>query len=275
MAGPDPHGDQRIEELLSQLQGIFSKLSTSDQAESQEKENLPASSSGTPAPALIEHLSEADAAVPVPLPVPTPAPVPVPPPVSMEPPPAQPAAPTPTPAPVADIPELPPAPAPAAPVFEPATAHTEVSPASPATPPAMDDDTTIRVAICYPEENENELKTLSQKLETLTPKFTKVSFKLAVRMVTSYKPKATDWSEEFFAQAQAQRIRAYFFIVPRPMEEAKRKALAATLEKFGIYYQEVPLVSIEKRAFYMDLLLGLVFFFDSHGLSPKPPTEGA
>ena len=138
-----------------------------------------------------------------------------------------------------------------------------------------EDDSTVRVAICFPEGNENEVKILSQKLETLSPKFTKVAFKLSVRMATPYKPKTTDWSEEFFAQAQTQKIRAYFFIVPRPMEEAKRKAIVASLEQFGIYYQEVPLIAIEKRAFYMDLLLGLVFFFDSHGLSPKPPTEPA
>jgi hypothetical protein len=34
----------------------------------------------------------------------------------------------------------------------------------------------------------------------------------------------------------------------------------------------MPTASIEKKAFYTDVLLGLVFFFDSH--KPSPPQEG-
>lgn len=247
----DPHGDQRIEELLSQLQGIFSKLSTSEQAESEQKvaptpgvpqapapapetppasiiPEIPTPTSPSPEAPLIEHLSD---------PEPTP--------------PVSPSAPPPEPSPVAPPPVI-------------------------ATEPAVpDDDTTIRVAICYPEGSENEVKILAQKLETLSPKFTKVAFKLAVRLATPYKLKTTDWSEDFFQQAHQDKIRAYFFVMQRPLEDAKRKALATTLEKFGIYFQEVPLIAIEKKAFYMDLLLGLVFFFDTHGISPKPPADPA
>ena len=58
----------------------------------------------------------------------------------------------------------------------------------------------------------------------------------------------------------------------RPLEDPRRKTIAAELEERNIYFQEVMLGSIEKKAFYTDILLGLVFFFDSR--KPKENPEG-
>ena len=52
-------------------------------------------------------------------------------------------------------------------------------------------------------------------------------------------------------------------IVERPIEEVRRKTIIASLEPRGIYVHEVPALAIEKKAFYTDLLLGMVFFYDS------------
>jgi len=59
----------------------------------------------------------------------------------------------------------------------------------------------------------------------------------------------------------------------RPLEDGKRKMIAGELESKNIYFQEVTLAVIEKKAFYTDVLLGLVFFFDSR--KPKTDAEGA
>ncbi len=60
---------------------------------------------------------------------------------------------------------------------------------------------------------------------------------------------------------------------PADGRRIKRKSVAADLEGRNIYFQEVTLASIEKKAFYTDILLGLVFFFDSR--KPPTPPEGS
>src|SRR5690348_337862 len=57
----DPHGDERIEELLGQLQGIFGRLSRSEEEESGQKLNLPSVEENLPAaaaPPSIEQIQQ-------------------------------------------------------------------------------------------------------------------------------------------------------------------------------------------------------------------------
>lgn len=109
---------------------------------------------------------------------------------------------------------------------------------------------------------ETEAKALAQKLETMTPKFTKVAFRLRVGVFLPFDPKS-EWKDNLVAQAQGNALQTVFLLTERPLEEARRKAIVGELEALGIYFQEVPVASVEKKAFYTDILLGLVFFFDS------------
>ena len=127
-------------------------------------------------------------------------------------------------------------------------------------------------AIFYPPGREAEGKSLAQKLETMTPKFTKVAFRLKVGVFLPYDPKS-DWKENILAKAAETLFQTVFVIMDRTLDDAKRKSVAADLESRNIYFQEVTLASIEKKAFYTDILLGLVFFFDSR--KPPAPPEGA
>ncbi|MFA5974701.1 MAG: hypothetical protein WC859_00870 [Elusimicrobiota bacterium] len=241
------HGDEHIEDLLSQLQGIFGRLSHSEEEESKDKIDvseapkgpvsappLPAASSppGEPVPSTTLPVNEpaAPPAEPVPPTVGEPVSSPV------------------EPAPVEPAPTLP------APAFESSITDTP------------EDHSILPTAVIYPADREGQAKTLAQKIERLTPKFTKVSFRLRVQTFRPYDPKS-DWKEMLISNA-TEGLRAIFFVVDRPLDEARRKPLVTELESKGIYFQDVPLLSIEKNAFYTDLLLGLVFFFDTQ----KPPT---
>lgn len=213
----DSHGDEHIEDLLSQLQGIFGRLSSLD----------PPASASTPTDAPQESASNP----------PSPPTIPA---QSAEPIPAK-AAPPPA----------------AAPASEPAAFALPTAPATP------EDLSALSAAIYYPIGREAEAKTFAQKLETLTPKFTKVAFHLRIASLTPYDPK-NEWRNALLAKAAAgEGLRAIFLVIGRPLEEAKRKPLVSQLESKGVYFQDVPFLSIEKKAFYTDLLLGLVFFFDT------------
>jgi len=239
--------DDHIEDLLSQLQGIFGKLSREEEDESKEKLDasaLKGSLEPTPPAPMI----------PVPEKVSTPAPPPTPPPASPPPVDAGPSSAGPT----------APSPEPAAP--EPAASTTVY-----ATVP-LTDASQLATVVAFPTGRENEAKALSSKLETITPKFTKVSFRLKVVQMVSYDPKG-DWKDPIVQQAITQKGKTLFVILDRPLEDAKRKALIADVEKNAMYFQEVPLLSIEKKAFYTDILLGLVFFMDSQ--KPGQPEQAA
>ena len=117
---------------------------------------------------------------------------------------------------------------------------------------------------------DKEAKTLAQKIETMTPKFTKLAFKLKVGFILSYDPRA-DWRDAAIARVRENNIRALFLLSDRVLDEPKRRALQGDLETHLIYFQEVPILSLEKKAFFTDVLLGMVFFFDT--LKPKPSGE--
>jgi len=123
------------------------------------------------------------------------------------------------------------------------------------------DKSAVYSLIFYPPNRENEAKTLTEKVQTMTPRFTKVAFQIRVAACLPMEPKG-DPRETVLSQVP-EGIRAVFFIVDRPMEEIRRKTITASLEPRGIYVHEVPALAIEKKAFYTDLLLGMVFFYDS------------
>ncbi len=228
----NPH-DDHIEDLLSQLQGIFGKLS--------KQEEEPAAA-------------------------PPPKPAPVSPAALQKPPEAPP--------PQGDIIPQPPALADPTPTAEPAPEPTPLpvvaAPLAPA--PTSDDPSQLATHIAYPLGREAEAKSLAQKLETITPKFTKVAFHLKVTHTAAYDPKS-EWKESVIHSAMSGRARALFTIMDRPLDETRRKAIMVDMEKSGVYFQEVPLLSIEKKAFYTDVLLGLVFFMDSQ--KPGEPGQAA
>jgi hypothetical protein len=277
----DPKEEEHIEELLSQLQGIFGKLSKTEEEESQTKNDLPSPSAIEPILATVPTPEPSPSPVPVPDPVP-PAPAfvftelnpepkfelepalvlaaPIPTvtredPFALRPPPVQ------SEPPLSDL--LPVTPT------GPITASPAPVMAPPAMPPILD-PSTIGCAIYYPALREKEAKTLAQKIETMTPKFTKVAFKLQVTFIVSYDPRS-DWRDSMIERARQNNVRAVFLITERLLDDPKRRALQTELDGYHIYFQEVPNASIEKKAFFTDVLLGMVFFFDS--LKPKPSGE--
>ena len=253
-----PGGD-RIEELLSQLKGIFGKLSEAEEQEAKQKIGPPPVS-------------------------PASTPTPVPPATAQRN------------APVFDSLEpAPPAGAPAAeaPPTEPAGRSVEFVPqhgtedASPATPqmpgqaPPLDSSYVpsevaapegaliLATIVFYPEGRTSEARAIAQKVERITPKFTKVSFVLSVQGISAYNPK-TDLKMAVLPHVQSGAIKAVLVVVEKSLDETRRKALAAEMEARGVYFQEVPVHQIEKKALYTDMLLGMVFFFDSQ--KPAPPS---
>lgn len=254
--------DEHIEELLSQLQGIFGKLSTTDTEEARAKADLPAPAPApepTAVPAPTSAAESAPVPTPAPAPAPAPAPIPMTDPFALKPP-------TPLPPPPEEPQLKEPLPVPTGPVT--AATPTPVMP-EPITPPVFD-NSTIGCAVYYPMMRDKEAKTLAQKIETMTPKFTKVAFKLNVAFVVSYDQRG-DWRDPMIARVRENNIRALFLLSDRPMDDARRRGLQAELEASQIYFQEVPLASVEKKAFFTDVLLGMVFFFDS--MKPKPSGE--
>jgi len=252
----DPKEEEHIEELLSQLQGIFGKLSKTEEDEAREKTDVPQ----TPPPAApppVEKKEPPVCTAPAPVfdtPQTTPsATPPIPEPIS---PPAFTATPAPPPAPAP-----PPMPAP--------TPEPVAAAPAPTAPPVLD-ASTIGCAVYYPATREKEAKILAQKIETMTPKFTKLAFKLQVVVVLPYDPRG-EWRDTVIARTREYHARAVFVMTERMMEDAKRRATQTDLEGLQIYFQEVPVVAVEKKAFFTDVLLGMVFFFDS--LKPKSPGE--
>lgn len=294
----EPHNDERIEELLSQLQGIFSKLSTSEAGESKQKLDLP---SVPEPPKTPEPLPSAPPSAPAAPTAPKrnePSPLAGEPPSPPELPPAAPPpvnespesltapfemgpvesvespqnieANPPEVAPSLDSPPLTEAPAPVPKNISPAEANPDVAAEGASLP--QHDDSAISIAIFYPDGLEADGKSLAEKIELISPKFTKVTFHLSNRLLAPYSPKS-DWKEGVLTRVKKDHIRALFLVTERSLEEAKRKAIVSELEACGIYFQEVPLVAIPKRAFYTDMLLGMVFFFDSQKLAPKNTQE--
>ena len=243
----DPQKDEHIEELLSKLQGIFGKLSHSEE-EPERKIEVP-----VPAPQEAEPKESAPPSPPVPAPAKPEPPAPLnlyeaPAPATPEPAPAPAAAQESTPPPTA-VPAAAPAPLPAA-AYE-------------TTVPLEDPEKVIvPAAVYYPPGKETEARSLAQKLETMTPRFTKVAFRLRVGVFLPYDPKS-DWKDTIVAKAGEARFQAVFVMIDRPLDDSRRKLIVGELEGKGVYFQEVLAPSIEKKAFYTDVLLGLVFFFDS------------
>jgi hypothetical protein len=277
----DPQGDDHIEELLGQLQGIFGKLSHSEEEESQTKIDPPKAAPVVAAPPVPEPAPPRvfvpdPSPIPVPPPLPEPEPAPLPEPffipmkvveLSVIPEPA-PAIPEPAPmipeppAPVA--PPLPAAvePAPVDPVFQAPPEVPAPEPVPPAfTIPADADKSAVFALIFYPLHREAEANRLTEKMETMTPKFTKVEFRIKVAASLPYDPKG-ELAETVLPRVTAG-ISAVVVIIDRALDDARRKKLTGNLESRGIYFQEVPFTSVDKKAFYTDLLLGMVFFFDS------------
>lgn len=272
--GKNPQ-DDHIEDLLSQLQGIFGKLSRQEEEESKDKLDAPETPTPpkrpTPAPRPNLAPEEMPLAGPFELKppptyqeAPTPAPAPAPVVETFTPPPA-----APPPEPVVSAPP----PTPVAPSVEPPPSIPEESKAVPVpSAPAVLDPSQLATMVAYPNGRETEARSLASKLETITPKFTKVAFRLKVVWSWGYDSKS-DWKDALMDQALQHHVKTIFVVLDRPLDDLRRKALMAEMEKKGIYFQEVPLISIEKKAFYTDVLLGLVFFMDSQ--KPGQPEQAA
>jgi hypothetical protein len=245
----DPQKDEHIEELLSKLQGIFGKLSHSEEEEGKQEIEVPA-----PAPA------PKPASPPTFPPTMPPAQV-VSPSKPVSPPPA-----TPVPTPIPEATPMPthPTPAPGSPI-EPAAAPvtTSLSGYESMVPVQDPEKMIVPTGIYFPPGREGEAKALAQKLETMTPKFTKVAFRLRVIVFSLYDPKS-EWKDDVLAKGAECHFQTVFVLMDRPFDDTKRKAVTAEFEGRGFYFQEVLTMLIEKKAFYTDVLLGLVFFFDSH-----------
>ncbi len=233
----DPQKDEHIEELLSKLQGIFGKLSHSEEEEAKQTIEIPSSASKESE--TKEAPSAPKSATPVPINLYSD-------PQSKE---AQaaPSAPTPS-----------------------GAASTQGAYES-LVPTEDPERIIVSTAVYFPHGKESEAKSLALKLETMAPKFTKVAFRLRIVVFLPYDPKG-DWKESLFAKAEEAHFQTVFVAVDRLMDDAKKKIIASELEGKNIYLQEVPISSIEKKAFYTDILLGLVFFFDSR--KPPPNPEG-
>ncbi len=245
--------DDHIEDLLSQLQGIFGRLSSSEEEESQTKidpppVNKPVSSAPPSVPAESQPTQDPAFEAPTPVPLSVPAP----------------STPNSAPAAITVSAELPPV----APTPLPTSSESPDVPTAPMSMPPADtlapsnsDLPVVNCAIFFPPNHEAEVKTLTERVETMTPKFTKVSFQIKVSALFSYDPKGE--IRDSVVSRLEQGIQAVFLVVERTIEESKRKAIAGELDPRGIYFQEVPVASVEKKAFYTDLLLGMVFFYDS------------
>jgi hypothetical protein len=269
-----PDGEH-IEELLSQLKGIFGHLSDAEQEEAKQKIAPPAASPSappeTPPPAPVPPKTPPPSTTPPssnpPLPDPfmDSLPMDAPPPsdssISASSAPAPLEDPVPT-VPYETVPELsePQAPAPSAPGYVP----------NGITVP--EGATLLPSAIFYPEGRSNEANTVASKVERITPKFTKVAVVINVQAIAPYNAKS-DLKSTILPQLNPQ-IKAVFLLVEKTLDDARRKMLISELEPKGIYFQEIPVPQIEKKALYMDMLLGMVFFFDSQKKPGSEPGTG-
>ena len=233
---------EHIEELLSQLKGIFGHLSDTEKEEAKQKISPPTVSASKPA---------------------TPPPTPAPPPVLSEPEPA-PAEP-PANAETSDLPPLEPwIPADPPPAAEAPAAPDAFSPGEVSIPAGA---ALVPTAIFYPTGRIQEAKIVAEKVERITPKFTKVSVVVNVQNLVAYDAKS-DIKTAFLNPLAGTPIKAVFVLIEKALDDTRRKALIAELEPRGIYFQEIPAHQVEKKALYTDMLLGMVFFFDSQKPAP-------
>ena len=250
-----PGGDH-IEELLSQLKGIFGHLSETEQEEAKQKITPPPVSNG--------RASQTGGGVT------PPATGPLSTPPSSE---SQ----TPSPPPEEDLTaptdftSLPPAefasPSPPGSSGEP-TPPEAPDPFTPQEVILPEGASLLPAAIFYPAGRIHEAKIVADKVGRITPKFTKVAVVLNVQVLATYDTKS-DLKNTFLTQIKNSPIKAVFLLIEKPMEETRRKVLVSELESRGIYFQEIPFHQIEKKALYTDMLLGMVFFFDS-----QKPAQG-
>ncbi len=252
MPEPNKSSDgEHIEELLSQLKGIFGNLSEAEQEEAKKKITPPAMpASGSP-PSQIENPAPA-------------AQVTHPPPLSELP--TSPASAEEL-VPFTPIPELSEPQAPAE------LAHMPGSdPYTPNEVPVPEGASLVPTAIFYPAGRITEAKIVAGKVEKITPKFTKVSVVVNVQSLAPYDLKAD--LKSVVLPLITSPIKAVFILTEKSLDDVRRKALVSDLEPRGIYFQDIPVLQIEKKALYMDMLLGMVFFFDSQKKPGEEPSAG-
>src|SRR5262249_51371351 len=93
----------------------------------------------------------------------------------------------------------------------------------------------VPAAIFYPAGRMSEAKTVAEKIEKITPKFTKVAVVLNVHVLSAYDIKG-DIKGTVVGHLQSTPIKAVFLLVDKSLDEARRKAVAAELEPKGIYF---------------------------------------
>jgi hypothetical protein len=247
---PGSPGGEHIEELLSQLKGIFGHLSESEQEEAKQKIAPPSHSASSPAPSA--DLPPARHVEPAAEPLPDP---------SSE-------------SPSGSIPDA----ALAAMEFEAPPVPQESATAAPPNAAGYTPNeitvpagaTLVPTAIFYPAGRVAEAKLVAEKVEKITPKFTKVAVVVNVQAMAAYDAKS-DLKSVIASEINDSAIKAVFVLIEKPMDETRRKSVSGDLEPKGIYFQEIAVQQIEKKALYTDMLLGMVFFFDSR----KPSGETA
>jgi hypothetical protein len=264
MSEPKKNQDgEHIEELLSQLKGIFGHLSEADQEEAKQKITPPPArelKESVPEPVRPEPSTPAESeAMPM---MPEPPPVPE---FSL---PEEASAAASEPVTPIDM-ELPPietlgdSPQAADPLPSPPIPG-DFNPSEITVPQGA---ALVPTAVFYPVGRIKDAKLVADKVERITPKFTKVSVVINVQALAAFDVKA-EVKQVIVAQLKSSpQIKGVLVLIDKPMDDPRRKALVAELEHQGIYFQEIPLHQIEKKALYTDMLLGMVFFFDSQ--TPK------
>jgi hypothetical protein len=260
---------EHIEELLSQLKGIFGHLSESEQEEAKRKITPPAASASVPTPTPVPK--EVTPAVPdIKLEATPPAPEPAP----LQDPFGSQALPS--------VEKKADAPADAGTIqLESWTPKAEEPQEAPAAPPPGDPNfkaneilvppgaSLVPTAIIFPAGRDAEAKILTDKVERITPKFTKVAVVINVQAMIPYDK--SDMKTSVLSQMDASKIKAVFMLVEKPLDDPRRKAMTAELESRGVYFQDIALAHLEKKAIYTDMLLGMVFFFDSQKPAGEAP----
>jgi len=241
-----PDGEH-IEELLSQLKGIFGHLSETEKEEVKQKITPPVSS-----PRISSSPPSPEPAIREPEPA---SPEPVAPEMPGEPP----AEPDGLPSLEPWVPGEQPAPLPSPEGFTPNQLEIPAG------------ASLIPTTIFYPAGRINDAKIVAEKVERITPKFTKVTVIVNVQTLAAYDAK-TDLKTTVLTHIANSPTKAVFVLIDKSLDETRRKALIAELEPRGIYFQEIPSHQVEKKAIYTDMLLGMVFFFDSQKPAPEEPT---
>ncbi len=245
----NPEGEH-IEELLSQLKGIFGHLSDTEKEESKQKVTPP-SASTPPAPSAPPVDSTPTSSTPFTTEAEFSDPA-----TSQEP-----LALDPTMIPF-EIPDR------AVPTTEAVAEPPTIPDYVPAEINIPEGASLIPAAVFYPAGRLNEAKIVTDKIEKITPKFTKVAVVIHIESLVAYDVKAD--VKAAILNSLNPAIRAVFLLIDKPLDDVRRKDLISQLEPKGVYFQEIPFHQIEKKALYTDMLLGMVFFFDSQ----KKPGEG-